>query len=126
MAAAHGKAERCRSRRRKAAVGFGSGARELAKGLEEWNVEARVVLVRARAGGLGLCCGLSMATMRCQPSRAPAAVARASKDSRERTRAGLKEGMTRGRWRSRRWTGAACTAAAGGAAPAAGGVAEPT
>jgi hypothetical protein len=60
-----------------------------------------------------------MVTMRCRPSRAPAAVARASKDSREETRAELKERMTRGRWRSRRWTAAACTAAAGGAAPAA-------
>jgi hypothetical protein len=83
VAASHGKAERCRSRRRKTAVGFGSGARELAKGLEERNVETRVVLVRARAEVLGLHCGLSTVTMRCQPSRAPAAVARARKDSRE-------------------------------------------
>jgi hypothetical protein len=45
--AAHGNAERCRSGRRGAAVGFGSGARELANELEEWNVGTHVVLVRA-------------------------------------------------------------------------------
>jgi hypothetical protein len=97
-------------------VGFGSGVRELARKPEEWDVEARVVLVRARDRCLELHCGFSTATVRWRPSRAPAAVARANKDNGEGTRAGLEVRMTRGRWRSRRWT-----AAAGGAAPAAGG-----
>jgi hypothetical protein len=118
VAAAHGNAERCWSGRRGAAVGFGSGVRELAKEPEEWNVGARVVLVRARDRGLGLRCGLSTMTVRWLPSRAPAAMARANGDSGEGNRAGLEERMTHGRRRSRRWTAAACTAAAGGAAPA--------
>jgi hypothetical protein len=120
VAAAHGNAERCRRGRRRAAVEFGSGARELAKEPEEWDVEALVVLVRARDRGLGLRCRLSTATVRWRPSKAPAAVARANKDNREGNRAGLEERMTRGRGRSRRSTTAICTAAAGGgAAPAA-------
>jgi hypothetical protein len=65
---------------------------------------------------LGLRCGLSTTTVRWRPSRAPAAVARANGDSGEGNRAGLGERMTRGRRRSRRWTAAACTAAAEGAA----------
>jgi hypothetical protein len=56
-AAAHGNAERCRRGRRRVAVEFGSGARELAKEPEEWDVEARVLLVRARDRGLGLAVG---------------------------------------------------------------------
>jgi hypothetical protein len=120
VSAAHGNADCCRRGITGVAVGFGSGARELARKLEEWDVEARVVLVCVRDGGLGLHCGLSTVTRRWRPSRAPAAVARANKDSGEGTRAGLEEEMTRGRGRSRRWTTAICTAAAGGgAAPAA-------
>jgi hypothetical protein len=86
----------------------------LAKEPEERDVGARVVLVRARGRVLGLRCGLSTATVRWRPSRAPASVARANGDSGEGNRAGLKERMTRGRRRSRRWTAAACTVAAGG------------
>jgi hypothetical protein len=67
VAAAHGNADCCRSGRRKAAVEFGSGARELAKGLKKRNVEACVVLVRARDRGLRLRGGLSSAAMRWRP-----------------------------------------------------------
>jgi hypothetical protein len=70
VAAAHGNADRCRSGRREAAVEFGSGARELAKGLEERNVEVGVVLIRVRDRGLRLCRGLSSATMRWRPAGA--------------------------------------------------------
>jgi hypothetical protein len=108
---------RCWSGRRGAAVGFGSGIRELAEEPEEWDVGAHVVLVRVRGRVLGLYCGLSTATVRWRPSRAPAAVARANGDSGEGNRARLGERMTRGRRRSRRWTAAVCMAAAGGAAP---------
>jgi hypothetical protein len=48
-------------------VEFGSGARELAKGLEEQNVEVGVVPMRVRDRGLRLCGGLSSLTMRWRP-----------------------------------------------------------
>jgi hypothetical protein len=51
-------------------VGFGLGARELAKELEERNVGAHVVLVRARDRGLVLRCGLSTAAVRWRPTGA--------------------------------------------------------
>jgi hypothetical protein len=54
VAAAHGNAERCRSGRRGAAVGFGSGARELTNKSEERDVGTHVVLVRARDRSPGL------------------------------------------------------------------------
>jgi hypothetical protein len=73
-------------------VGFGSGVRELAEEPEERDVGAHVVPVRARGRLLGLCCGLSMATVRCRPSRAPAAVARANGDSGEKTEPGSGRG----------------------------------
>jgi hypothetical protein len=92
VAAAHGNAERCRSGRRGAAVGFGSSVQELAKEPEERNVGARVVLVRVRDRGLGLRCGRSTATVRWRPSRAPAAVARANGDSGRETEPGSRGG----------------------------------
>jgi hypothetical protein len=68
VAAAHGNAERCWSGRRGAAVGFGSGAREMAKELEKWNVGTHVVLVRARDRSPGICCELSTAAVRWRPT----------------------------------------------------------
>jgi hypothetical protein len=118
VAAAHGKADRCRSGRREAAVGFGSGARELAKGLEERNVEACVVLVRVRDRGLRLRGGLSSVMMRWRPAGARGAVARVGQDSEEGKEIRGMEKTTRGRTGSKRWTMVVCTAAAeGGAAP---------
>jgi hypothetical protein len=70
VAAAHGNAEHCRSGRRGAAVGFRSGARELAKELEEWNVGTHVVLVRVRVRSPGLRCELSTAAVRWRPTGA--------------------------------------------------------
>jgi hypothetical protein len=64
----------------RAAVEFGSGARELAMGLKEWSVEVGVVLMCARDRGLRLCGGLSTATRRWQP-----ADARGSRGARRRT-----------------------------------------
>jgi hypothetical protein len=55
VAAVHGNAEHCRRGRREAAVGFGSGARELARKPEEWDVEACVKLVCARDRSPGAC-----------------------------------------------------------------------
>jgi hypothetical protein len=101
-------------------VGFGSGARELAKGLEERNVEACVVLVRARDRGLRLRGGLSSATMRWRPAGARGAMARIGQDSEEGKEIRGMEKATHGRTGSRRWTTVVCTAAVGGgAAPAA-------
>jgi hypothetical protein len=70
VAAAHGNADCYRSGRRKTAVEFGPGARELAKGLKKRNVEACVVLVRVRDSGLRLRGGLSSAAMRWRPADA--------------------------------------------------------
>jgi hypothetical protein len=55
VAAVHGNAERCRRGRREAVVGFGSGAQELARKPEEWDVEACVKLVHARDRSPGAC-----------------------------------------------------------------------
>jgi hypothetical protein len=83
VGAAHGNAERCRRGGRKAAVGFGSGARELARKPEEWAVEVDVVLKCARERSLELRSGLSTATRRWRP-----ADARGSRGTRKRGQRG--------------------------------------
>jgi hypothetical protein len=70
VAAAHSNADRCRSRRGEAAAEFRSGARALAKRLEEWDVEVGVVLLRARNRGLRLHGGFTSAAMRWWPAEA--------------------------------------------------------
>jgi hypothetical protein len=64
VVAAHGNADRCRSRRGEAAAEFRSGARALAKRLEEWDVEVGAVLLRARNRGLRLRDGFTSVAMR--------------------------------------------------------------
>jgi hypothetical protein len=95
-------------------VEFGSGARELAKGLKKRNVEACVVLVRARDRGLRLRGGLSSAAMRWQP--ADARGSRGALGAEQRGGKGIRgmEKATRGGTGSRRWTTVICTAVAGG------------
>jgi hypothetical protein len=70
VVAAHGDVVRCRSGRRKAAVECGSRARELTKVLEEWDIEVRVVLLRARNRTLKHRAGLSSVMMRWRPASA--------------------------------------------------------
>jgi hypothetical protein len=54
-----------------AAVELEAGVRKLAEKLGKRDVGALVVLVRARDNVLGFCSGLSTATARWRPSRAP-------------------------------------------------------
>jgi hypothetical protein len=77
--------------RREAAVEFGSGVRELAEELEERGVGARAVLVRTRSKVLRLRYGLSTATVRWRPSRAPG-----SHGARKRGQRGGEQSQARG------------------------------
>jgi hypothetical protein len=72
----------------RAAVEFGSGARELAMRLEERTVEVGVVLMPARDRGLRLCGGLSTVTRRWRP-----ADARGSRGARKRGQRGGEKGQ---------------------------------
>jgi hypothetical protein len=81
-----------------AAVEFGSGVQELAEEPEERGVGALVVLVRTRDRVLGLRSGLSTATARWRPSRAPG-----SRGARKRGQRGGEKGPGQGEddaWRS--------------------------
>jgi hypothetical protein len=82
---------RRRSGRRETAVEFGSGIRELVEEPKERGVGARAVLVHARSKVLGLRCGLSMATVRRRPSRAPG-----SRGTRKRGQRGGEHSRARG------------------------------
>jgi hypothetical protein len=76
----------CRSRRRKAAVESGSGARELTEVLEERDIEVKAMLLRTRDRRFKRRAGLSSVTMRWRP-----ASARKHRGARER---GQRRGAT--------------------------------
>jgi hypothetical protein len=85
-----------------AVVGNAAGVRELARGVEEQNVEALVVLVRARDRGLRLRGGLSTATMRWQPAGARGSRGALGAGQQGGNSAGVEERMTHGGCSSRR------------------------
>jgi hypothetical protein len=85
-----------------ATVGNAAGVRELARGTGERNVEALVVLVRARDRGLGLHGGLSTAMMRWQPADARGSRGALGAGQRGEATAAAKVKVTRGEEGSRR------------------------
>jgi hypothetical protein len=70
VVAVHGDVVCCRSKRRKAAVGSGSGARELAEVLEERDIEVKAMLLRARDRRFKHHDGLPSVTTRWRPASA--------------------------------------------------------
>jgi hypothetical protein len=94
----------CRSRRRKAAVESGSGARELTEVLEERDVEVKAMLLHARDRRFKRRAGLSSVTMSWQPASARKHHGARERGQRRGATAAGRGRVTRGERAGPRWT----------------------